>query len=152
MRAKLFPLEEGFEGNRGSPLVKGVLRIGFEDIEFLLDEVVFGMKAERTNRGDARIGGKFEDFGFQALFVVESANRMAHEDVPGCDNEFSGHGHGGFVSTAAKSDGKAPLAKGGGPLGEDVGKPESAGREWDLDRDVWGIRLLPNSRFGRRWG
>lgn len=112
MRSLLFPLEEGYEGNRGSPLVKGVLRVGFEDIEFLLDEVVFGMKAERTNGGDAQICGKFEDLGFQARFVVDRANGMAHEDVPCSDSEFAGYGHGGFVAAAAESKGKTPLAQG----------------------------------------
>jgi hypothetical protein len=106
-----FPLEEGFEGNRGSPLVRVLSGVALEDIEFLLNKVIFGREAKGFQSGDAKVGGEFEDLGLQALRVVDGADGVPHEEMPDSDGKFASETDGGFIAAATQREGKSPFAQ-----------------------------------------
>jgi hypothetical protein len=65
--------------------------------------------AEGFDRGQAEVGGEFAQLGLEARERFEGANDMALEDMPEGDAEFARHRHGGFVATAPRRYGQAPL-------------------------------------------
>ena len=106
----LFPLEEGF-GEPWFPIVGIPSGVGFKNIEFLLDEVVFGIESKGADGRDAQFGCQLKDFALETLFAVDGADAMAHQNVPGGDGELAGQGDRGLVSAAAQGEGQAPFAQ-----------------------------------------
>lgn len=85
--------------------------VALKDIEFFLNEVVFGFETEGTQGLDSEFGGEFEDFGVETLVIIDGTDGMAHEDVPDGDGELACDGDNGFVAASAHGECQSPFAQ-----------------------------------------